>query len=164
MEKYWLRKADLSVIQGPWTIEELRQALNKDQVSIRWETRKAMDGTKAEVLPGAGWDPVWQLLGMPDPGPEPVKHEPSAALAELREQTHYLLARRLAKMVVIPSFLLVILLLLAGLFGLWMREYWDALSIILGAGFYAMSVMLFYLMVTLLIDIADCLVARRKQQ
>jgi len=163
MEKYWFRKSDHTTLLGPWTLDELRQALAKDQVSLRWDSRQAMDGANAEVLPATGWNPVWQLLGLPEPEAEKPRADPSATLNELREQTHYRLARSLTKLLMLPTFLAAIAMLIFGVLGLCLRDYANGFGLILGAVFYAISMGLGFLIVNMLIDIADCLVVKRKQ-
>jgi hypothetical protein len=155
-ETYWIRKPGGSGYFGPMTTEHLREKLAGGIFGATHEARLAVPGAASEVLDDRGWQPVWRLLGLPEPVARRARHKGSERIEELRAASRYPTLRSLVKLVTTVAFAVLGVLALVGLGAALHEGFLGVLFVLGAAALQACAILLGYHLVHLLIDIADC--------
>lgn len=161
-EAYWIRKPGGSGYFGPMTIEHLREKVAGGIFGATHEARLAVPGAASEVLDEQGWQPVWRLLGLPEPmakRPRRKAEEASARstrIEELRAASRYPTLRSLVRLFATVAFVVLGVTVLVGLGATRGAGFLGVLIVLGAAGLQVCAILLGYHLVHLLIDIADC--------
>ena len=126
--RYWLRHPSLRGLVGPYSLPELRAAIEAKSLPADGYVLRDEGQDETTLRSSPHWRPAWEMLGLPPPTSRTAAAQPAAPLdqrrdavarrARLRERTAYSSARTAIRVVRLLFVAMVGATLLLGVFGI----------------------------------------------